>query len=68
MDIFVTYTSIDHFRKRTKYKTLDGAKKYAHRAIGEHPEIGSWYAVSADGIGKIEVSGVSIFELFPERS
>ena len=68
-EITVSYSSIDSYGKRTrrKFRTIWGARDYAKRMVGEHPEIGSHYAVSGDGIGKIEVTGVTINELF-ERS
>lgn len=65
--IKVRYTSVDRVRTTKKFKTLEGARKFAHHWVGEHPEIGFSYAVSGDGIGKIEVDGVSLRELFPER-
>ena len=65
MDISVTYSSIDHFRTTRKFKTLAGAQKFAQRYLGPTPEMGSWYAVSGDGIGKIEARGVSLYDLFP---
>ena len=34
--------------------------------VGAHPEIGSTYAVSGDGVGKVTCQGVSLSELFPE--
>lgn len=64
--IAVIYTSIDRVRKRRKYKTLKGARKFAHHWVGETPEMGGWYAVSGDGWGKIEVEGATLRELFPK--
>lgn len=64
--IRVVYRSIDRFRQARKFKTLAGAQKYAQGRIGEHPEIGSDYAISGDGIGKITVEGASLAELFPQ--
>ena len=52
-EIVVTYSSVDRCRKRSKFKTLRGAQAFAQNWIGSHPEIGSRYAVSGDGIGKI---------------
>lgn len=63
--ISVTYTSIDRCRKTAKFKTLKGAQAFAVRHIGATPELGSFYAVSADGIGKIECRGVPVRSLFP---
>lgn len=64
-EIRVRYQSIDRFRKTAKFKTLKGAQRFAHDWVGEHPEIGSHYAVSGDGVGKITVTGATLAELFP---
>ena len=63
MTITVTYSSIDHFRKTRSFKTIEGARKFAIRCVGT-PDIGSHYAVSFDGIGKITVEGCTLRELF----
>ena len=63
--ITVTYTSIDRLRKRRKFKTIEGARRFAHKWVGAHPDIGGWYAVASDGIGKVEWSGITAAELFP---
>ena len=63
--ILVYYSSIDHYRKTRKFKTLAGAQRFAQKMIGRTPEMGSFYAVSGDGVGKIEAVGVSLRELFP---
>jgi hypothetical protein len=65
-EITVLYTSIDRCRTRRKFKTLKGAQKFAHHLIGAHPEIGFHYAVSGDGIGKVQVTGATLAELFPD--
>ncbi|MHC4293935.1 MAG: hypothetical protein ACYSTX_06530 [Planctomycetota bacterium] len=66
MVIKVKYSSIDHCHKYGTFKTLKGAQKFAHKWVGEHPDMGGWYAVSFDGIGKIEVSGdATLKDLFP---
>jgi hypothetical protein len=36
-------------------------------AEAKSPEIGSTYAVSGDGVGKVTVEGVTLFELFGEK-
>jgi hypothetical protein len=64
--IKVVYTSIDYFRKARSFKTVAGAKKFAHKYVGAHPEIGVGYAVSSDGIGKVTVQGATLAEIFPE--
>jgi hypothetical protein len=65
--ITLYYSSIDGFSERREYKTLAGAQARAQYWIGEHPDLGAYYAVSFDGVGKIEVEGVSLRDLFPER-
>ena len=62
--ITVRYSSIDRFSESRKFKTLTGARAYAQKWVGEHPDLGSGYAISGDGVGKITVSGVSLAELF----
>jgi len=67
MKITVSYSSIDRCYKTRYFATLAGARKFAHRCVGAHPEMGGYYAVSGDGIGKITVSGdASLKDLFPE--
>jgi hypothetical protein len=63
--IVVRYSSIDRYRERRTFKTLKGAQRYAQHWIGAHPSLGGWYAVSDDGVGKIEVDGCALRELFP---
>lgn len=65
--IKVKYSSVDRFRKTGSFKTLKGARKFAQSWIGKYPEMGSSYAVSGDGIGKIEVQGCALAELFGEE-
>jgi hypothetical protein len=66
-EIVVTFSTIDHHRERRVFKTLEGARKYAQKKLGEHPDMGSTYAVGAYGDAKIEVRGCALAELFPER-
>lgn len=66
--IKVRYSSFDSRRgKWRSFKTLRGARKYAQHWIGKHPEMGSTYAVSGDGIGKIEAEGVELRKLFGDE-
>lgn len=65
MNIVVSYRSVDHFSKRRRFKTLAGARRFAQKYVGETPELGSCYAVSGDGVGRIMVSGATLLELFP---
>jgi hypothetical protein len=62
--IKVYYSAVDGYRKTRRFKTIKGARKYAVDRVGEYPDFGSCYAVSADGIGKIVVSGCTLAELF----
>lgn len=64
-EIKVHYSSVDRYSKTAKFKTLEGARKFAHRYVGEHPDMGGSYAVSYDGIGTIRVEGATLQELFP---
>jgi len=65
-EIHVTYQSIDHFTQTKKYRALSQARRFAQKWIGRHPEIGTSYAVSSDGVGKITVSGdATLNDLFP---
>lgn len=62
--IKVTYSSIDGFRQSRSFKTLTAARRFAVKWVGEAPELGSHYAVSFDGVGKITVQGVTLAALF----
>lgn len=64
MQIRVCYQSIDGARKVRKYKSLQGARKFAAYWVGENPDLGSNYAISGDGVGKIMVEGCSLRVLF----
>lgn len=62
--IIVRYSSVDGFSQTRRFKTLKGARAFATKWVGDSPDIGRYYAVSFDGIGKIDVAGVSISDLF----
>ena len=70
----VIYRSIDRVRIARSFKTLKGAQAFAHKWVGEHPEIATSfsvaasYAVSGDGVGKITVEGCTLAEIFPENA
>lgn len=68
VEIRVRYSTIDRFTQTRKYKTIEGARKYAQKQVGETPEISFQfgYAVSSDGVGKVEVSGCLLSDLFPK--
>jgi hypothetical protein len=63
--IRVRYEAIDGYRKTKMFKLLKNARKYAHERVGEHPSLGSYYAVSDDGVGKI-TANINLRELFPD--
>jgi len=63
--IKIRYRSIDGCAETRTFKTIKGARAYAHNLLGPHPDIGSFYAVSDDGIGRVTCSGVTLAELFP---
>lgn len=60
------YRACDGFRETRYFATLAGLRKRAVYWVGEHPDLGSDYAVSFDGIGTVRVSGCSIRDVFPE--
>ena len=60
----VCYASIDRFSQTRKIKTMEAARRFAVKYVGETPDMGSHYAVSFDGIGKITVTGCTLQELF----
>lgn len=62
--INVTYRSVDGARDRRNFKTLKGAQKFAVDMVGQHPEMGSDYAISGDGIGRVRVTGCTLQQLF----
>ncbi len=66
--IGVTYRSVDGVCTARAFKTIQGARKFAHRYVGEHPDVGRHYAVSFDGVGRIECDGCTLDELFPADS
>jgi hypothetical protein len=65
--IRVVYSSIDGAKETQRFGTIAGASQFARKWVGDHPTIGSIYATSDDGIGKIEVAGADLKELFPAK-
>lgn len=67
-EIKVRYRSVDRFSKTATFKTLKGAQRFAHKWVGETPEVGTYYnyAVSGDGVGRVTVEGATMRELFPK--
>jgi len=64
--IIVTCLSIDGVRRSRTFKTLAGAQALAHDWVGEHPSIGTGYAVSDDGVTKVTVRGAALADIFPQ--
>lgn len=64
--IDVYYSTVDGYFKEKNFQSLADAQAFAQKYVGTHPEIGSSYAISADGVGKIEVDGAALEDLFPE--
>lgn len=66
MAIKLRFSTIDGLRYTKTFKTLNGAQKAAQYRLGETPEMGSTYAVAADGVIKVvAVDGCTLAELFP---
>src|SRR6185436_21124797 len=67
--IKVKYSSVDgRGGKWRSFKTLGRARVFAQYWVGKNPEIGSTCAVSGDGIGKIEVQGAKLADLFGDQT
>lgn len=64
--IKVVYQAVDGYRKTAMFRTIKGAQRFAHKWVTATPELGSFYAVSPDGIGRVMVEGCLIREIFPE--
>jgi hypothetical protein len=66
--IKIRYSSVDGVRMLRSFSTLKGARRYAQERVGKNPTIGCGYAVSDDGVGKIEVYGdTKLSDLFGEE-
>ena len=65
--IKVSYLACDGAKQTKTFSSIEAAQAFAHEWVGKHPEIGSSYAVSGDGIGRITVKGCTLAELFPLR-
>jgi hypothetical protein len=58
------YLTIDHHYVIRKYKSIKNARRFAHRMMGEFPDIGLGYAVSNDGVGTLRCYGCKMADLF----
>lgn len=58
-DIRLRYSTIDRFSESKRFKTLDGARAYAKRRLGDCYDVSLAfnYAVSGDGVGKVSIAG-----------
>jgi len=65
--ITLTYRAVDGTRMQRKYKTLKGARAFAHSYVGENAEVfpSSTYATSRDGVGILHKDGCAWSDLFP---
>ena len=64
--IVIRYRTIDRFSERRVFTTLKGARAYARKRLGDSFDIGTGYAVSGDGIGKVMVEGIGLHELLEQ--
>ena len=66
--ITVKYRAIDGYTLTRRYKTIEGARAFAQKWVGVHPDLGTCVAVSSDGIGTVYVTGAKLSELFPTET
>lgn len=67
MVIKVRYSSIDHYKETKSFSALAAARRFAQKWVGRNPELGSTYAVSGDGVGKITMEWISREPIGTER-
>jgi hypothetical protein len=66
--IELLYRAVDGFTASKAFMDLAAARRWAWERVGRHPELGSHYAASADGVGTLlPERGVTLAELFPEE-
>jgi hypothetical protein len=63
--ITVYYAAVDGYQRNRDFAELKDARAWAQELVGETPELGSYYAISSDGIGKVQVEGAKLHDLFP---
>lgn len=68
-NITIRVSSRDGLDERKSFQRLGPARRFAHRYVGEHPDYSErlGYAVDSFGMTKVEASGATMAELFPER-
>lgn len=64
--ITIYYSAVDGHSARKQFEKLEDAQKYAYERIGDCPCLSPYYAISDDGVGKIEVMGTTLSEIFPK--
>jgi hypothetical protein len=64
--ITVHYTTVDNYYESRSFETIEGARAWAMHWVGQCPELGMVYAISSDGVGKIQCYGCTVRDLFPE--
>jgi len=62
--IKIYFSSIDGITKTHSFKTIEGARQFALKVVGEQDVDGGLYAVSDDGVVRITWAGISRAELF----
>jgi len=68
MQVQLHYSSLDDREGAMHdFDTVEAAGVWARKMLGDHPELGSYYAVSGDGVGKImsNTGGLLTADLFP---
>jgi len=60
------YTTVDGYYESRSFETIEGARSWAMHWVGQCPELGMAYAVSGDGVGKIQCYGCTVRDLFPD--
>lgn len=66
--IKIRYSTVDRHSETRAFDSIEPAREFAQYRVGRYPEMGRGYAISGDGIGKIEVIGASLATLFPEAT
>jgi len=67
-EVRVLVRTVDHHSETRRFKTLAGARRFAHKWVGEAPDLGLWYAVSFDGMVTVTVYGATLAEVFPKSA
>ena len=66
--ITVRYSSVDGCHETRSFRTLAGARRFAHLCVGTDADVGRSYAASSDGVGMVTVNGTSLDELFSGKT